>query len=894
MKERKQVWKWLLIYTALFAGCFGVCYAGMLLSGHTPIWEVDGLMQHYPYFAYIGQWLRQAIRSLLTGEAVPMFDFALGFGEDVLVTANYYGLGDPLTLIAALFSGGATEWGFGLWVVLRVWCAGLACIALSRSMHFTWKQSLYSGLTYAFGLWLFAEGAIRQTMFLNPCIHFPLMILGMERVFEGEKPWTLSFAVLLAALGGFYFLYCSSVLLLIYALVRHFTRGTERPLRTLAHTAGRAMGWYLLGLGMAAVIFLPVTMGFLSGQRMGNVGTLSELRLHYSLRDYLRIPLALVSARGMGATPFVPALTLLGGALLVLRHRKEDRSWLWLIGVTAVMLLIPATGWALNGFSYETTRWSYAPALLACMVGGKMLDEILQATRREKIFLAVLGGLALAYLAVMALTGLGGSRMTIAVAMVAVAATLIALALAARMRTPVGRRVGGALLALVVLLNVAGTYSRMWAGRSDGMMRAGESYAAVQNSAWMGLPESETFARTDADISATGEMINGAALAGVAGTAVYNSTISGVCHRMMQDVANAGLVQINAIVGLDGRAALEAVWSVGQFVAADGDTRTPYGFELAGTTANGYALYENTSALPIGYAMTEAMSSEDYAQLSALDRQWALLQRAVLDEPSEAVAEAAPETSSYELSISSMEMENITATDGILTVEEGAVIRLTFDAPGDCELYLELEGLAYQDGLIDLGNRVNFSCGGQQSSICLMPSGFELDLLNRGSYLVNLGYDAGGRSQAEIRFARTGTYRLDGLKLYAQPMEDFAEKVAVLRERGLQNVSVVPNAVSGTIALEEPSVLVFSIPYSEGWTASVDGREVDTRTSAGTFLAVELDAGAHTVELTYRTPWLYEGCAISAVSVSLALTAIFAGRRKKLSRKELNDERSEK
>ena len=91
MKERKQVWKWLLIYTALFAGCFGVCYAGMLLSGHTPIWEVDGLMQHYPYFAYIGQWLRQAIRSLLTGEAVPMFDFALGFGEDVLVTANYYG-----------------------------------------------------------------------------------------------------------------------------------------------------------------------------------------------------------------------------------------------------------------------------------------------------------------------------------------------------------------------------------------------------------------------------------------------------------------------------------------------------------------------------------------------------------------------------------------------------------------------------------------------------------------------------------------------------------------------------------------------------------------------------------------------------------------------------------
>ena len=160
-------------------------------------------------------------------------------------------------------------------------------------------------------------------MFLNPAIHFPLMILGLERVFARRKPWILSLAVLLAALGGFYFLYCSSAMLLVYALIRQFTRGEEHPWRTLPAAAGRAIGWYLLGLGLSAAVFLPVAMGFLGGQRLGNVFTLSEMRLHYSLRDYLRLPLALVSARNLGAVPFVPALTAFGAALLVIRRRRE-------------------------------------------------------------------------------------------------------------------------------------------------------------------------------------------------------------------------------------------------------------------------------------------------------------------------------------------------------------------------------------------------------------------------------------------------------------------------------------------------------------------------------------------------------------------------------------------
>ena len=879
-KDRRHA-RWMLAYTAGFAACFLACYAGMLLSGCAPIWRVDGLMQHYPFFAYIGQWLRDALNALFTGGSVRAFDFSLGFGEDVLVSMNYYGLGDPLTAVCALAFGANAEAGFCALIVLRLWCAGAACIALARDRGLAWKSALYAGLTYAFGLWIFTEAALRQAMFLNPAIHFPLMILGLERVFARRKPWILSLAVLLAALGGFYFLYCSSAMLLVYALIRQFTRGEEHPWRTLPATAGRAIGWYLLGLGLSAAVFLPVAMGFLGGQRLGNVFTLSEMRLHYSLRDYLRFPLALVSARNLGAVPFVPALTAFGAALLVIRRRREDRSWRWLTAVTAVALLVPATGWALNGFSYETTRWSYAPALLTSMIGGKMLPELGRLTRREKCALGALGALALAYLAGISFSSLAGSRLTVAVAFAAVAATMLVLALRLQAKTEFARRACAAALALVVLGNVAATYARAWSNRGGDEMLLGESAEIAQSSPWADLSETDGFSRTDADVSATEEMINGAALEGEAGTSVYNSIISASTHNLMRDVNSAGLLQINAITGLDGRAALEAVWSVGRYVLDPAQSsRVPYGFTYAGTTAQGEEVYENEWALPIGYAMTGVVAQSEYDALTPLEKQWALLQGAVLDEAPEGVSEIEPELSVLELDGVEVQMENIQSDGEMLTVGEDARITLSFDAPADCELYVELEGFAFQDGLIDLGNRVYFSSGGIDTDILLMPSGFELDLLDRGGYLVNLGYSSEGRTTAEITFARTGVYRLSGIRMYAQPMEAFDSLVGALQARGIQDAVVEDGFVSGSISLAEPAVMVFSIPYSEGWTAKVDGAPVETLASAGSLLAVSLGAGSHEIELHYETPWLRAGCAISAVSACLLVAALIVGRRK--------------
>lgn len=122
----------MLAYTALFALLMGIWAAIFALNGQSFIQYGDTLKQHYPFLVYYGRWLRQAARCVLTGAAVPTWDFSIGYGADIITTLSYYGLGDPLDLLAAFVPGRRTEQLLEGLIVLRLYLAGLAFMAFSR------------------------------------------------------------------------------------------------------------------------------------------------------------------------------------------------------------------------------------------------------------------------------------------------------------------------------------------------------------------------------------------------------------------------------------------------------------------------------------------------------------------------------------------------------------------------------------------------------------------------------------------------------------------------------------------------------------------------------------------------------------------------------------------
>lgn len=80
--------------------------------------------------------------------------------------------------------------------------------------------------------------------------------------------------------------------------------------------------------------------------------------------------------------------------------------------------------------------------------------------------------------------------------------------------------------------------------------------------------------------------------------------------------------------------------------------------------------------------------------------------------------------------------------------------------------------------------------------------------------------------------------------------------------------------ITGTIDMKEDGVLVTSIPYDEGWTMKVDGkdREINELTG-GAWISTGLLKGKHEVELKFRPPGIIQGAVISLLSILILIGA---------------------
>lgn len=65
------------------------------------------------------------------------------------------------------------------------------------------------------------------------------------------------------------------------------------------------------------------------------------------------------------------------------------------------------------------------------------------------------------------------------------------------------------------------------------------------------------------------------------------------------------------------------------------------------------------------------------------------------------------------------------------------------------------------------------------------------------------------------------------------------------------------------ISLSEPQLVFFSVPYSEGWTAKINGKPADVEKVSYGFMAVKADAGDNVITFKYATPGLKAGALLS-------------------------------
>lgn len=111
--------------------------------------------------------------------------------------------------------------------------------------------------------------------------------------------------------------------------------------------------------------------------------------------------------------------------------------------------------------------------------------------------------------------------------------------------------------------------------------------------------------------------------------------------------------------------------------------------------------------------------------------------------------------------------------------------------------------------------------------------------------------------------------------VYAVDEDKFKEAMTKLSAGGLNVTSYSDTRITGTITADKSGLMFTSIPYDKSWTVYVDGTPVSTQKVGDAFLAVELSAGTHTIEMKFTAGNYKAGLVISIISFIIIGSLVF-------------------
>lgn len=858
-----------ILYTLLFTVIMAINLFIFHSGRKSMIWNGDGYKQHYQALVYFGRWGREIIRNMFVNHAfeVPLWDFHIGYGSDILTTLHYYVIGDPLNLLSVFVPSGYTEYLYGTLIALRLYLAGISFSLYCFEMKKGRRAALAGAFNYVFcGFSICAS--LLHPFFINPMIYLPLLLIGAERIFRKESPALFSGIVFLSAVSNFYFFYTLAFAVCLYVLIRFFTLRHTHFCKEFVSMTLRFAGYACIGVCMAAFILFPVILQFLGTSRMdadASVSLFYPASFYKNFFTRFMLPGKWNQWTALGFT--APALL---SVPVLFGKRKQGLALKAAFLILTGMLFLPFFGKALNGFSYASNRFIYIYSGLISYILVSVWEDLLTLQNTSRLFVLTAG---IAYCILFQWMGVSEKESFICALFFIL---LLTSALASLLSVKKQRLtlISGAFLfaALIhICLNWHETFNSTGMHPLSEYVNAKEALKRISKSepyAIRDLTSSEkTFFRCDMDAF---KIKNTAALAGVNGLQYYWSLENACISNYLREMTLNDYKVFN-YNDLDHRTFLNALAGVKYLVRKNSDV-LPFGYDRKGSAAlkkSGYDIYENRYALPLGYTYESCIPYESYRNMKPIERQEALLQGIALEPSASKAAEKMPvclprfTSRSIEYSIECDETV-VQNPDGSFDVKEAsAAIRLTFSAPKKSETYLSLRGTSMDAGKPEY-NEFMLSVSSDSSHNKLFHRTANHRYTdNQTDYLVNLGYHDQADSVITIRFPHSGSYKFDEINVICQPMEDYPKQISALRQEILEQEELGVNFVKGTIRLSKDKILCLSIPYSKGFYAIVDGKKTSLLKANTMYMALPLTAGSHTIELYYRTPGLRIGICIS-------------------------------
>ncbi|WP_177173967.1 YfhO family protein [Butyrivibrio sp. TB] len=838
MKNKKELLMYLK-YSVVFIIVALVVFSPCILRRSSLVAAGDCYNQFFPSLNYLSHYYR----SLLGGNA-SLYDTSIGFGDDVIGTLSYYGLGDIFLIPSMFFSNYQMAYVYSFIVLLKMWFAGAFFIAYCRYKNCSDEVLVAAGISYGISFYMLQNG-LSAYGFLTAPVWFPLIMLGIDKIYDGKNKAgliLLSIVVFVQSLNGFYFLYYDIVACVCYCLIRTYGLSkSSKAYKDIFIDDLKIAGGFLVGVVCSLFVLLPVLKHYFQSPRTQESDSIIENLIQLpSMQDIvirfrnLIIPSYSLYEYGFG----LPVTFVLVSIWIILRIRKKTyRKYAFAFCIIGFGYFFPFVGTLMNGFSYNTSRWMYIAFFIMTYTTAKFLPEMAKDIGRKEIIIGMI--IFIVSLVSHFLTGTGERSQVIVRIIIFTIIVAVTILLCFKRNLKVYSTiiiVGTAIMGFMF-------FAPMKIG-GEGVSNSFKTYSEIRSdffgSVIYELSTDDSYSANNLEycrVDYNDSSLDAPCFMGINSTYSYYSICNGSILDLFVNLrvspAFNGSFEIN---GLDNRQVLESLFSTKVY------SKSYYDKEVL----------TNEYYLPQGLFFDKAISVSDAEALDYLDRMNVLMEAVIVDNaPASAVKTETDDLflgTQEEWSFEVISCNGAEISDGKIYAEKGATITYEFDpisleSPYE-ELYMQIDNLRSDTTLwsdIVLAER----------KIRTRPISAETYLQGNYDYLINISSVAVD-GQVTFSFDQGGEFTFDEMKLVVNRLEDFDSLYQTRSEHTL-NVTYRDNdSIEGTIDENSDGYLMINLPYSQNWKCYCDGQEIEVVKADYSFMAVYLPAGEHVISFKYE------------------------------------------
>ena len=792
-----------------------------------------------------------------------LFSWSKVFGSNYAGVFAYY-LSSPLSFLTLLCPNEKMPLGIFYLTVLKICLCGLTFGILLNDIQK--KARAYADCFVRNRIWIVIFSVFYALMsynivysmclmWIDAVIWLPIVILGIEKITDGGKPYLLCITYTILFISTYYISYMVGIfscLYLIFALVRKHFRGS----RALLIACGKFIGSAAVAACAGAWLLLPTLYSLFEG-KIGSAAVGLQTGYHYEFAQILKkFFLGTYDSITNSGTPFFYCGIIVFAFYFAYYFTKtisvEEKILTavitFFLGISTYVIQLDLAWHVFQKPNWFPYRYSFILTFFIIFTAAKAFLRFREIPYAVHVVFFLLATGFYLFVKNLPESGVGEEQFRYSVLFLLINIVLVFAAVILNHTRP--NRLGSSVVLLLLLCAAAGETFANARFLTEGLDKAHryESYEKYQEykELTQGLAEEAAlrsegkFYRMGADFQRNFNEAIGLGYAGLSHySSSYNTNINSFLYKM-------GFAQIYFWSSYAGSTTVtDSLFSV-KYVMSDPDIsrlddrgkiiswcRVPYTHYIAAAKKDTAVLYENPYVLPPCFAVSAHLKDFNW-QENGVESQNYLL-NCMLEEDT-----------SYFIKMS----EN---TGGAVSLaQEGNYIEYTIIAPETGPLY------AY---FPKNENRVSKMCVNDQYDIHLYTG--ETDCVQ---FLGN--YKAGEQIRVKIFGNSLVT---NGNAFYQLNLTRFAEAVDALRKESLQLSKWSSGYLKGTAEIEKAGVMFTSLVYDPSWKVLIDGAAAETWAFQDGLLCFDIAAGTHEIEIEYQVPGFVAGMTITVVTITAAV-----------------------